>query len=128
MGTHERFIGFLIEHYGGNFPLWLAPDQVAVLTVGDGDLLTSYAKGILEELRVNFVRASIDLSADKIGAKIQRAEKARTNIMLIVGNRETSGTVSVRIHGKGNVGSSSKDVAVTEIIQAVKRRSEAFAR
>ena len=51
LGTHERFIGFLIEHYAGNFPLWLAPDQVRVLTIGEDDALLAYAKGIVEQLR-----------------------------------------------------------------------------
>src|SRR5438552_9282229 len=58
LGTHERFIGFLIEHYAGNFPLWLAPEQVRLLTIGDPDALVNYAKGITNELRASKVRAS----------------------------------------------------------------------
>ncbi|HWH72044.1 MAG TPA: threonine--tRNA ligase, partial [Candidatus Sulfotelmatobacter sp.] len=70
LGTHERFIGFLIEHYAGNFPLWLAPEQVRVLTVGDEEPLVNYAKGIVQELRANLVRAEGDFSNDKINGKI----------------------------------------------------------
>ena len=56
LGTHERFIGFLIEHYAGNFPLWLAPEQVRVMTIGEEEPLVNYAKAIVSELRANFVR------------------------------------------------------------------------
>ena len=56
LGTHERFIGFLIEHYAGNFPLWLAPDQVRVITLNDDEALINYAKPIVAELRANMVR------------------------------------------------------------------------
>ena len=55
--THERLVGFLIEHYAGNFPLWLAPEQVRVLTIGDDEPLVNYGKGIVNELRANMVRA-----------------------------------------------------------------------
>src|SRR5215216_3955274 len=58
LGTHERFIGFLIEHYAGNFPLWLAPDQVRVITLNDDEALIEYAEGITKELRAHMVRAT----------------------------------------------------------------------
>src|SRR3954464_5179407 len=70
LGTHERFIGFLIEHYAGNFPLWLAPEQVRVLTISDDEGLVKYAKAIVAELRSHMVRAEGDYSADKINGKI----------------------------------------------------------
>src|SRR5207249_2390781 len=63
LGTHERFIGFLIEHYAGNFPLWLAPDQVRVITLNDDEALINYAKPIVNELRANMVRVDSDFSA-----------------------------------------------------------------
>src|ERR1035438_4570198 len=66
LGTHERFIGFLIEHYAGNFPLWLAPEQVRVLTIGEEEPLVNYAKAIMQELRANFVRVEADFSSNKI--------------------------------------------------------------
>src|SRR6267154_852323 len=73
LGTHERFIGFLIEHYAGNFPLWLAPEQVRVLTLGDDAALVNYAKGIVAELRAEMVRAEGDYRTDPIKAKIAQA-------------------------------------------------------
>src|SRR5205807_3850906 len=88
LGTHERFIGFLIEHYAGNFPLWLAPEQVRVLTVGDEEPLAAYAKGIVKELRAQMVRAEGDYSAEKINGKIQQAEVAKVHTMLVVGARD----------------------------------------
>src|SRR6478609_4534759 len=66
LGTHERFIGFLIEHYAGNFPLWLAPEQVRVVTIGDDEALVEYAKSIHAELRAQEVRAELDVTNDNI--------------------------------------------------------------
>src|SRR5581483_5998563 len=85
LGTHERFIGFLIEHYAGNFPLWLAPEQVRVLTIGDDEALVNYAKLIVNELRASMVRAESDFGTDKINGKIQRAEQAKVHTMLVIG-------------------------------------------
>src|SRR6184192_1607466 len=103
LGTHERFIGFLIEHYAGNFPLWLAPEQVRVLTISDEAPIIDYAKGIVNELRRNMVRAEGDYDTDKINGKIQRAEEAKVHTMLVIGARDLeAGKVSLRLHGKGN--------------------------
>ena len=74
LGTHERFIGFLIEHYAGNFPLWLAPDQVRVITLNDDAALIDYAQPIVNELRANMVRVDSDFSATPFKAKISNAE------------------------------------------------------
>jgi threonyl-tRNA synthetase len=123
LGTHERFIGFLIEHYAGNFPLWLAPDQVRVLTIGEDEKLVSYAKGIVAELRAGFVRADGDFGNDKINGKIQRAEETRVHTMLVVGPRDLEvGNVSVRVHGKGNQGAKPRADAVAEILSAIRER------
>jgi threonyl-tRNA synthetase len=123
LGTHERFIGFLIEHYAGNFPLWLAPQQVAVLTIGEEEPLVNYAKGIVNELRANMVRVESDFSSNKINGKIQDAERAKVHTMLVIGNRDMeAGNVSVRLHGKGNVGAKPKGEVVTDILQAIKER------
>ncbi|PYI97685.1 MAG: threonine--tRNA ligase [Verrucomicrobia bacterium] len=83
LGTHERFIGFLIEHYAGNFPLWLSPEQVRILTIGDDPKLLDYARSILKELRAHQVRAEIDDSTDKINGKIQRAEQMKVHTMFV---------------------------------------------
>ena len=123
LGTHERFIGFLIEHYAGNFPLWLAPEQVRVLTIGDDEPLVAYAKGIVQELRGSMVRAEGDYGTDKINGKIQRAEEAKVHTMLVIGPRDMqAGAVSVRLHGKGNVGAKAKGEVVAEILAAIKER------
>ncbi len=123
LGTHERFIGFLIEHYAGNFPLWLAPEQVRVLPIGEEEPLVAYAKGIVQELRAGMVRAEGDYSSDKIGGKIQRAEQAKVHTMLVVGPRDMQAdAVSVRVHGKGSLGAKPKAETVAGILKAVRER------
>jgi threonyl-tRNA synthetase len=123
LGTHERFIGFLIEHYAGNFPLWLAPEQVRVMTVGDEAALVAYAKGIVAELRARMVRAEGDYGPDKINGKIQQAEVAKVHTMLVVGARDMeAGNVSVRLHGKGNQGAKPRAEALSEIFTAIRER------
>ncbi len=123
LGTHERFIGFLIEHYAGNFPLWLAPEQVRVLTIGEEAPLVDYAKKIVAELRANMVRAEGDYGTDKINGKIQRAEEAKVHTMLVIGPRDLeAGNVSVRLHGKGNLGAKPKGEVVADILAAIKER------
>jgi threonyl-tRNA synthetase len=123
LGTHERFIGFLIEHYAGNFPLWLAPEQVRVLTIGEDAALVDYAKGIINELRSQQVRAEGEYSNDNIKGKIQSAETAKVHTMLVIGPRDMqAGAVSVRLHGKGNVGAKPKAEAVADILAAIKER------
>ena len=123
LGTHERFIGFLIEHYAGNFPLWLAPEQVRVLTLNDDAALLDYAKPIVNELRANFVRVSADFGTDPIKAKIAEAEKAKVHTMLVIGGRDLdAGNVSVRLHGKGNLGAKPKAEVVAEILRTIRER------
>ena len=91
LGTHERFIGFLIEHFGGDFPLWLAPKQVSILPVSDK--YNAYADQVCSELKKQGVRAEVDNRSEKIGAKIRDAELQKINIMLIVGEKEVDGKV-----------------------------------
>ena len=124
LGTHERFIGFLIEHYAGNFPLWLAPDQVRVLTIGDDAPLVAYGKAIVAELRANMVRADADFGTDKINGKILRAEERKVHTMLVIGPRDMeAGNISVRVHGKGNLGAKPKGEAVASLLDAIKTRA-----
>jgi threonyl-tRNA synthetase len=123
LGTHERFIGFLIEHYAGNFPLWLAPEQVRVLTLGEEEPLLNYAKAIAQELRANFVRCETDFGNNPIKAKIADAEAAKVHTMLVIGGRDMdAGNVSVRLHGKGNVGAKPKGEVIADILAAIKER------
>lgn len=103
LGTHERFIGFLIEHYAGNFPLWLAPEQVAILPISDK--FNGYAKKVLQLLINSDIRGLVDDRDEKIGKKIRDAELRKIPFMLIVGEKEEQdGGVSVRRHGKGDQG------------------------
>ncbi len=123
LGTHERFIGFLIEHYAGNFPLWLSPEQVRILTIGDEPKLLDYARSILNELRAQQVRAEIDESTDKINGKIQRAEQIKVHTMFVIGKRDMeANAVSVRVHGKGNLGAKPRAEAIGEILLSIKER------
>ena len=123
LGTHERFIGFLIEHYAGNFPLWLAPEQVRILTIGIEEPLLDFARRIHAELRAQEVRAELDLSTDKINGKIQRAEQRKVHTMLVIGKRDLeSNAVSVRVHGKGNLGAKPCGEVVADILAAIKER------
>jgi threonyl-tRNA synthetase len=123
LGTHERFIGFLIEHYAGNFPLWLAPEQVRVMTIGEDAPLVAYGKAVTGELRARQVRAEGDFGSDKINGKIQRAEEAKVHTMLVIGPRDLeAGNVSVRIHGKGNQGAKPRGEVVAAILQSITER------
>ncbi|MGD0650975.1 MAG: threonine--tRNA ligase [Verrucomicrobiia bacterium] len=123
LGTHERFIGFLIEHYAGNFPLWLAPEQVRVLTIGDDAAVVDYAKAVVTELRAQMVRVEGDYSADNIKGKVQNAETAKVHTMLVIGPRDVAANaVSVRLHGKGNVGAKPKAEVIADILAAIKER------
>jgi threonyl-tRNA synthetase len=123
LGTHERFIGFLIEHYAGNFPLWLSPEQVRILTIGDDSKLMDYARSILNELRAHQVRAEIDESTDKINGKIQRAEQMKVHTMFVIGKRDMeAGVVSVRVHGKGNLGAKPRAEMIGSLLQLVRER------
>jgi threonyl-tRNA synthetase len=123
LGTHERFIGFLIEHYAGNFPLWLSPEQVRILTIGDDAKLLDYARSILNELRAHQVRAEIDETTDKINGKIQRAEQMKVHTMFVIGKRDMEAdAVSVRVHGKGNLGAKPRSEAIADILRSIKER------
>jgi threonyl-tRNA synthetase len=123
LGTHERFIGFLIEHYAGNFPLWLAPEQVRVITIGAEEPLVQYARAITDELRASQVRAAGDYGTDPMKAKIAEAEKARVHTMLVIGGRDLEGgNVSVRLHSKGPQGAHPRAKVIADILQSIKER------
>ena len=121
LGTHERFIGFLIEHYAGNFPLWLAPDQVRLLPFGDDQV--EYAREVVSELRKHQVRVSLDTTSDKIGARIRRAETEKVHTILLVGQREKeAGNLAVREHGKGDLGAKPKAEVISDLLERIKTR------
>ncbi len=104
LGTHERFIGFLIEHFAGNFPIWLAPNQVSILPISEK--FNDYAKKVLQSLINSDIRGLVDVRDEKIGKKIRDAEIKKVPYMLIIGEKEsTESKVSVRKHGQGDLGS-----------------------
>ncbi len=106
-GSIERFIGILIEHFAGKFPVWLAPEQVKVLPVTDR--AADYATQLVKEMTALGLRASADLRKEKIGRKILDAELEKVPYKLIVGDKEVEdGTVSVRRRGEGDVGAMAK--------------------
>ena len=103
LGSIERFFGILIEHYAGAFPAWLAPEQVRILPLTDDQM--PFASKLAAELRADDVRVDVDSHADKLGAKIRRAQADKVPFMLVVGKREAeSGQVSVRSRGEGDKG------------------------
>jgi threonyl-tRNA synthetase len=124
LGSLERFMGVLVEHYGGAFPLWLAPLQVRVIPISDRFL--DYAKNILQSLVAAGIRAELDESSEKIGAKIRNAELLKIPYMAIVGEKEVAGaTVSVRQHTKGDRGSMSVGQFVGQLITEAQSKSGA---
>ena len=121
LGTHERFIGFLIEHFGGDFPTWLAPEQVRVLPISDK--FADYAQSLLADLKVAGVRATADLHAEKLGAKIRKAELEKVPNVLIVGASEAEeGNVSVRSRFEGDRGSMSREAFLTDLLETIQAR------
>jgi threonyl-tRNA synthetase len=102
-GSMERFFGVLIEHYGGAFPLWLAPVQVAVLPITDR--VNEYAEEVVRELRAAGIRVESNLRSEKIGAKIRDAQLQKIPFMLVLGDREMEQkVVAVRERAQGDIG------------------------
>jgi len=103
-GSFERFIGILIEHYAGEFPLWLSPVQARVLSIADRHL--DYAREVADRLIEAGIRAEVDDRTESVGKKIREGELKKVPYMLIVGDQEQAdGTVSVRKHREGDLGS-----------------------
>jgi len=121
LGTHERFIGFLLEHYAGKFPAWLAPVQVKILPISDKYL--DYAKEVLGKLKKADIRAEIDDRNEKIGKKIRDTELMRVPYMLVVGEKEMNeGQVSIRRQGKGDLGAQSVAAFIDALVPEIRER------
>ena len=121
LGTHERFIGFLLEHFAGKFPTWLAPMQVKILPISDKFM--DYANTILNKLKKADIRAEIDDRNEKIGKKIRDTELARVPYMLVVGEKEMNeGKAAVRRQGKGDSGAKDVDEFIAEIKEEIAAR------
>jgi len=121
LGTHERFIGFLLEHYAGKFPTWLAPLQVKILPISDKFM--DYANTVKQTLENADIRVEIDDRSEKIGKKIRDTEVAKVPYMLVIGEKEMNeGKVAVRRQGKGDLGVKLIEEFVQEISAEIKNR------
>ena len=116
LGSHERFIAFLIEHYAGAFPVWMAPVQAAILPVSEK--FREYAVSVLQKLRGHDIRVELDASDETLGKKIRNAETQRVPYILVVGEREqAAGTVALRERGAGDKGA----ITIEQFLPIVKR-------
>lgn len=124
LGTHERFIGFLLEHYAGKFPVWLSPLQVKILPISDKFM--DYANEVLSTLKSKGVRVEIDDRNEKIGKKIREAELSRVPYMLVIGEKEaTEKKLSIRRQGKGDMGQQSVEEFTENIVEEILHRKSA---
>jgi threonyl-tRNA synthetase len=118
LGTHERTIGFLIEHYAGAFPVWLAPIQVSVIPIGERQL--EYAKKIQQQLKDNNIRAEIMDENETLGKKIRTSEMQKIPFLLVIGDKEIeAGAVSVRERGQGDKGQTPANKFIEEIKEKI---------
>jgi threonyl-tRNA synthetase len=121
LGTHERFIGFLLEHYAGKFPVWLAPLQVKILPITDKSL--EYAQSLLGMLKNADIRVEVDDRSEKIGKKIRDTELAKVPYMLVVGEKEMNDRkVAVRRQGNGDLGVKSMEEFIAGLKHEIRER------
>ena len=121
-GSLERFIGVLIEHFAGEFPLWLAPVQCVVLPITDEQV--EYAKTVVAQVKAAGIRVELDDRSQKVGYKIREWETKKVPFMLVLGEKErAAGNVAVRQHKKGDLGATSVDDFCTRISEAIKSKS-----
>jgi threonyl-tRNA synthetase len=122
LGTHERFIGFLIEHYAGAFPVWLAPEQARILPISDEQ--AAYAEKLAERMRSAKIRVTVDRKTDKISGKVRNAQLQKVPYMLVVGAKEAgAGSVSVRTRQHGDEGVVSFDAFMERISREITSRA-----
>ena len=123
LSTHERLVGFLLEHYAGNFPVWLCPEQVRVIPITDGQ--NDYAVQIEKELHAQGIRVNADLSAQRMNAKIRSAQLMKVPYMLVVGENEMkAGQVSLRVRD----GSQQNNIPLAEFAARAKDKISRRAR
>ena len=122
LGSLERFFGILIEHYNGNFPLWLAPVQI--LTIPIADRHTAYAESLSARFRENSIRSSVDTRREKVGYKIRDAETSKVPLILIVGDKEVENkTAALRVHLEGDKGEINVNEFLDKVKELIKNRS-----
>ena len=121
-GSFERFIGILIEHFAGDFPLWLAPVQAVVIPITDAH--AEYGKSIFEALKKADIRVEFDDRNEKIGYRIRDWELKKAPYMLVVGEKEkAAGTIAVRQHKKGDLGSLAPGKFIEQIQNEIQQKS-----
>ncbi len=121
-GSIERFIGILIEHFAGAFPLWLAPEQVKIIPISDRQ--SEYAEGLLSKLEAAKIRSSIDSRSEKMGYKIRQAQLEKIPYMIIIGDKEIEeSTVSVRSRKDGDLGKMTADELVKKLVEEIKTKA-----
>ncbi len=122
-GSVERFLGILIEHFGGDFPLWLSPVQVLVATISEKQ--DDYAKEVYAALKAAGIRAEIDLDPEKIGYKIRKAETGKTPYVAVVGDKEVeSRHVALRARGRKDLGSVSIEGLITQLKEEIETKKQ----
>ena len=120
-GSIERFIGILIEHFAGKFPVWLAPVQVKVIPVSEKSM--EYASGVYEKLRAAGIRTELDHKDEKVGYKIRQAQLEKVPFMLVLGEKEAAeGAITVRSRDKGDLGSAQLDEFIANVKKMVESR------
>jgi len=121
LGSHERFVGFLIEHYAGAFPVWLSPVQVTIVPISNK--FNGYAKNILEKLKEENIRVELDERNESVGKKIREAELQKVPYILVVGEKEEKNkTIAVRQRGKGDIGSVKPEKFIEKLRKEIKEK------
>ena len=122
-GSVERFLGLLIEHYAGDFPLWLAPEQIRIVPITDEQIPA--AEALFAQCKKHRLRVTLDDSAEKMGAKIRKAQLEKTPLVAILGKREVeSGQVSVRSRAKGDEGAITLEAFLDRVVSEVANYGE----
>ena len=125
VGSHERFIGFLIEHFAGNFPIWLAPVQAVVIPITDRHV--PYAQQIAANYKAAGIRIEVDDSGERMNKKIRQAQLQKVPYMFVVGDQEVeSGTISVRTRLNENRGALYADAFKAEVLDLIREKSLAI--
>ena len=122
-GSIERFIGILIEHFAGKFPVWLAPVQVKVIPVSEKSM--DYAAGVYEKLKKAGIRVELDYKDEKVGYKIRQAQLEKVPYMLVLGEKEAAGgAITVRSRDKGDLGTAQLDDFIEDVKRRIKTREK----
>jgi threonyl-tRNA synthetase len=122
LGSLERFIGCLIEHYAGAFPLWIAPVQAVILPIADRHL--DYAEQLARRLNSEGIRVEIDYRKESVGKKIRDAEIDKVPYMLLVGDKEEdAGAVAVRSYAEGDLGARPIEELVSTMVRQVEKKA-----